>query len=92
MIALTARSFRLQKVFLIARLAITKVARTVSSCRAIENFIEDPLAEELLKGEFQGKDVIEVEVKEVADKKQLVFEGKVADAVPVGAGSEEHAE
>jgi ATP-dependent Clp protease ATP-binding subunit ClpC len=60
--------------------------------RAIENFIEDPLAEELLKGEFQGKDVIEVEVKEVADKKQLVFEGKVADAVPVGAGSEQHAE
>jgi ATP-dependent Clp protease ATP-binding subunit ClpC len=60
--------------------------------RAIENYIEDPLAEELLKGEFQGKDVIEVEVKEVAEKKQLVFEGKVGDAVPVGAGSEEHAE
>jgi len=60
--------------------------------RAIENFIEDPLAEELLKGEFQGKDVIEVEVKEVAGKKQLIFEGKQADAVPVGAVSEEHAE
>ncbi|MDP7018476.1 MAG: ATP-dependent Clp protease ATP-binding subunit, partial [Pirellulaceae bacterium] len=29
--------------------------------RAIENFVEDPLAEELLRGEFQGKDVITVE-------------------------------
>ena len=26
--------------------------------RAIENFVEDPLSEELLKGEFQGKDTI----------------------------------
>ncbi len=34
--------------------------------RAIENFVEDPLSEELLKGEFQGKDTITVEVKEVA--------------------------
>jgi ATP-dependent Clp protease ATP-binding subunit ClpC len=60
--------------------------------RAIENFVEDPLAEELLKGEFQGKDLIDVDVKEVAGKKQLVFQGKVADAVPVGAGTEQHAE
>ena len=43
--------------------------------RAIENFVEDPLSEELLKGEFQGKDTITVEVKEVGDKKQLVFHG-----------------
>ncbi|MDY0166560.1 MAG: ATP-dependent Clp protease ATP-binding subunit [Thermoguttaceae bacterium] len=59
--------------------------------RAIENFVEDPLSEELLKGEFQGKDTIVVDVKEVADKKQLVFEGRVADSVeeptPVGAGA-----
>ena len=41
--------------------------------RAIENFVEDPLSEELLKGEFAGKDTIKVEVKEVGDKKQLVF-------------------
>ena len=59
--------------------------------RAIENFVEDPLSEELLKGEFQGKDTIVVDVKEVGDKKQLFFEGRMADAVeeptPVGAGA-----
>ena len=43
--------------------------------RAIENFVEDPLSEELLKGEFQGKDTIMVEVKKVGDAKQPVFEG-----------------
>jgi len=45
--------------------------------RAIENFIEDPLAEELLRGEFEGKDTIVVNVKDVGGKKQLVFEGVV---------------
>jgi ATP-dependent Clp protease ATP-binding subunit ClpA len=48
--------------------------------RAIENFIEDPLSEELLKGEFQGKDTITINVKEVGDKKHLVFEGSAAAA------------
>jgi len=41
---------------------------------AIETFIEDPLAEELLKGEFVGKDLIRIEVEKVGDKKQLVFD------------------
>jgi ATP-dependent Clp protease ATP-binding subunit ClpC len=57
--------------------------------RAIESFVEDPLAEELLKGEFAGKDTIRVGVKVVADKKQLVFEGlstKGDEPQPVGAG------
>ncbi|MEN0111735.1 MAG: NDP-hexose 4-ketoreductase, partial [Planctomycetota bacterium] len=57
--------------------------------RAIESFIEDPLAEELLKGEFAGKDTIRVEVKKVGDKKQLVFEGlqtKHDEPEPVAAG------
>src|SRR6185436_6059852 len=45
--------------------------------RAIENFVEDPLSEELLKGEFQGKDTVTVDVKTVADKKQLIFAGQV---------------
>ena len=45
--------------------------------RAIENYVEDPLSEELLKGEFQGKDTITIEVKEVAGKKQLAFLGSV---------------
>jgi ATP-dependent Clp protease ATP-binding subunit ClpC len=54
-------------------------------------FVEDPLAEELLKGEFAGKDVVRVEVKKVGDKKQLVFEGLSTkdkpEPVPVGAGA-----
>src|SRR4051812_23804869 len=60
--------------------------------RAIETYVEDPLAEELLKGEFAGKDLIKIEVKKVGDKNQLVFEGcKVNDQAepePVGAGAE----
>jgi ATP-dependent Clp protease ATP-binding subunit ClpC len=63
--------------------------------RAIETFVEDPLAEELLKGEFAGKSLIKVDVKKVGDKKQLVFDGRTADEAgaeaatpePVGAGA-----
>ncbi|MEM9186907.1 MAG: AAA family ATPase, partial [Planctomycetota bacterium] len=58
--------------------------------RSIEQYIEDPLAEELLKGEFAGKDTIKVEVKKVGDKKQLNFEGlktKADEPEPVGAGT-----
>ena len=47
--------------------------------RAIESNLEDPLAEEILKGEFSGKDVIYVDVKTVGDKKQLFFTGKMLD-------------
>ncbi|HEY1066280.1 MAG TPA: ATP-dependent Clp protease ATP-binding subunit, partial [Pirellulales bacterium] len=43
--------------------------------RALEGLVEDPLAEELLKGEFDGKDLITVDVKEVAEQKQLFFIG-----------------
>ena len=58
--------------------------------RALENFIEDPVSEELLKGEFEGKDLIEVDCIEVAGKKQLSFKG-VTTAEPVAvAPSEEH--
>ena len=49
------------------------------------------LAEELLKGEFAGKDLIKIEVKKVGDKKQLVFDGRSTKGQPqpepVGAGS-----
>ena len=48
--------------------------------RAIENFVEDPLSEELLKGEFKGMDAIRIEVKEVGDKKQLIFVGSHEEA------------
>ena len=44
--------------------------------RAIENFVEDPLSEEILKGAFQGKHIISVCVKEVGDEKQLVFDSQ----------------
>ncbi len=64
--------------------------------RAIETYVEDPLAEELLKGEFQDVDSIEVDSKEVGGKKQLVFEGKTRQpeetpvaAVAEGAGADE---
>jgi ATP-dependent Clp protease ATP-binding subunit ClpC len=49
--------------------------------RAIEGSVEDPLSEELLKGEFEGKEVVAVDVKTVGDKKQLIFEGKMFDEV-----------
>ena len=60
--------------------------------RAIENYIEDPLSEELLKGEFQGKDTITVSVKEVGNKKRLDFAGSTQHAEeaqpPVAAAAE----
>jgi ATP-dependent Clp protease ATP-binding subunit ClpC len=56
--------------------------------RALENFIEDPVSEELLKGEFEGKDTIQVDCIEVAGKKQLSFKG-IATAEPVAAAPAE---
>ncbi len=61
--------------------------------RAIENHVEDPLSEELLKGEFQGDDTISVETKKVGTKTQLVFVGSKranagSDSPPVGAAAE----
>ncbi len=56
--------------------------------RAIENFVEDPLSEELLRGEFQGKDRIVVDaVKDDEGKvRRLDFRGEVAEkSEPVGA-------
>jgi ATP-dependent Clp protease ATP-binding subunit ClpC len=43
--------------------------------RSVEQFVEDPLSEELLRGAFEGKNVIRVNVKEVGDEKRLDFEG-----------------
>jgi ATP-dependent Clp protease ATP-binding subunit ClpC len=60
--------------------------------RAIENYVEDPLSEELLKGEFKGKDTVSVQVREVGGEKQLYFEALVkTEKTPelVGAGSSE---
>jgi ATP-dependent Clp protease ATP-binding subunit ClpC len=42
--------------------------------RAVENYIEDPLAEELLKGSFEGNNRVTVVIKEVGEIKHLEFE------------------
>jgi len=59
--------------------------------RAIENFVEDPLSEEILKGEFRGMDTIHIEVREVGGKKQLFFHGTTGEPVeppqPVAAAA-----
>jgi ATP-dependent Clp protease ATP-binding subunit ClpC len=57
--------------------------------RAIENFVEDPLSEELLKGEFQGKDhiVVDAHKDDEGKIKRLDFRGEKTESVqePVGA-------
>jgi ATP-dependent Clp protease ATP-binding subunit ClpC len=42
--------------------------------RAIEGFIEDPLSEELLRGGFDGKNQITVNLVETGDQKHLSFD------------------
>ena len=63
--------------------------------RSVEMYIEDPLSEELLRGEFDGKNVIRVSVRDVGDERQLDFTGQLeesGDAPPelaaVGASEE----
>jgi ATP-dependent Clp protease ATP-binding subunit ClpC len=55
--------------------------------RAIEHLLEDPLSEELLRGNFQGKDTINVRVVEVDGEKKFQFEA-TSSAAPelVAAG------
>jgi ATP-dependent Clp protease ATP-binding subunit ClpC len=53
--------------------------------RSVERYIEDPLSEELLRGIFEGKNHIFVEVKEVADKKQLDFIGTAVEEPELAA-------
>jgi len=50
--------------------------------RSVERFIEDPLSEELLRGVFEGKNLITVSVKEVGEQTQLDFEGSAIDVEP----------
>jgi ATP-dependent Clp protease ATP-binding subunit ClpC len=42
--------------------------------RAIEGFIEDPLSEELLRGGFEGKNQITVNLVETGEQKHLSFD------------------
>ncbi|HTQ40223.1 MAG TPA: ATP-dependent Clp protease ATP-binding subunit [Pirellulales bacterium] len=63
--------------------------------REIEQRIEDPLSEELLKGEFQGKDTIVVDVKkdDEGKVKHLTFIGSIGEpAELVGAAASTPAE
>ncbi len=50
--------------------------------RAIEHLLEDPLAEELLKGTFQGKDTVTVRVQEVEGEKKLTFDATSGPTPP----------
>ncbi len=51
--------------------------------RAIEQFVEDPLSEEILRGSFRGKDAIYVGVKtEGDDKKHLTFDATATPSDP----------
>jgi ATP-dependent Clp protease ATP-binding subunit ClpC len=57
--------------------------------RAIEQMIEDPLSEELLRGTYAGKDTITVKVKEVEGEKKLEFDASgAAPEQAIMAGSE----
>ncbi|MGE3316698.1 MAG: AAA family ATPase, partial [Planctomycetaceae bacterium] len=61
--------------------------------RSVENYIEDPLSEELLRGVFDGKSLITVSVKEVGEQKQLDFVGSKeaeSELATVGAEGEEN--
>jgi ATP-dependent Clp protease ATP-binding subunit ClpC len=56
--------------------------------RAIETYVEDPLAEELLKGTFEGKDRILVNaIKDEGKIRRLNFEGDNRPAEPEPAGA-----
>ncbi len=56
--------------------------------RSVERYIEDPLAEELLRGTFEGKNVVTIEVTEVGDQKQLKFESSYEEVPEATDGSE----
>ena len=54
--------------------------------RAIENMLEDPLAEDLLRGGFVGKEIIQVKVTGEGEDKKLLIEGVNAE-VPALVGA-----
>ena len=54
------------------------------SRRALEGFVEDPLAEEMLQGSFQGmnKIVVEAVVDDDGKVRHLKFQGELVEAEP----------
>jgi ATP-dependent Clp protease ATP-binding subunit ClpC len=91
---LLERGFALQLTDLAKEFIIKKGSNTDFGARplrrAVENYIEDPLAEEILKGEFQGKDTILVDaIKDDEDKpRRLDFKGLVTGGQPAAAQPE----
>jgi ATP-dependent Clp protease ATP-binding subunit ClpC len=57
--------------------------------RAIEHLLEDPLAEQLLQGVFNGKDTITVRVTEQDGEKKLFFEATGSQPQPELVGAAE---
>ncbi len=61
--------------------------------RSVERYVEDPMAEELLRGAFEGINKITLHVKEVGEQKQLDFTGSSEpEGEPVAVGSGEETE
>ena len=60
--------------------------------RAIETNVENPLAEELLRGEFKDMNQICIDVKMVDDRKQLSFSGSKVDDVNGETNGEKNGE
>ena len=58
--------------------------------RAIENLLEDPLAERLLRGDFHGFGTIKARVIEENGEKRLEFEMAPASVEELAVGVEAH--
>ena len=56
--------------------------------RSLENLIEDPLSEEILRGSFKGFDTLTVKLVEGEDGKKLEFTPSVKEEEPVAAAAE----
>ena len=50
--------------------------------RSVERYIEDPLSEEILRGAFEGCNLVTVAVKQVGDHQQLEFIGSSTHTEP----------
>jgi ATP-dependent Clp protease ATP-binding subunit ClpC len=59
--------------------------------RAIEQFVEDPLSEELLRGNFEGKNLIKVAVKRDEENKPVHLTFEAVSSAPAEGGSTEPA-
>jgi ATP-dependent Clp protease ATP-binding subunit ClpC len=58
--------------------------------RAIEQHVEDPLSEEILRGAFKGKDLIKISVKqEEGAEKHLFFESLTTGGAPGAEGEKQ---